>query len=154
MRSLGIQVFWAAFALAVLCGVMVAPSLGAAAWQGLQIETSISIDTKQARSEVVLDLAPSAFAFDPVVVTISDKPKKATKTIGLQIKLKNNSDKDYYVYATATLLDADGKAIASDSGKAKADDHDSARVGLKFKLPYADIERMKTCALRFAFEKE
>ncbi len=153
MRILGGKSFWTALALVVLIGAM-APSLGKALWQGLKIETAITIDFKQAKSEVPLDLEPSAFAFEPVGVKVNDDPKDGVKVITLQIKLKNNSDKDYYVYGTAALLDADGKPIATDNDKDKADDHDSARMHMRFKLKYADVERIKSCKLGFAFEKE
>ncbi len=154
MRTLRGRLLWTALALVVLIGAMAAPSLGKALWQGLKIETTITIDVKQAKSAVPLDLEPSAFAFEPVAVKVTDDPKKATKVITLQIKLKNNSDKDYYVYGNAVLLDADGKPIATDSDKDKADDHDSARMHMRFKLTYAEVERIKSCKLGFAFEKE
>ncbi len=143
-----------ALAIAVLVCAVATPLMGAAAWQGLQLESSFPIDTQQARADVTLDVAASAFVFDPVVLTIEDKPKKAKKVIELRIRLKNNSDRDYYVYATANLFDADGKPIASRSDKAKADDYDRARLAIRFQLPYSDAERVKRCDLRFAFEKE
>jgi hypothetical protein len=154
MRNAGAPAHWAVIAIATVLGAVATPLLGAAAWQGLQLDSTMPIDTQQARSEVALDLSASAFTFDPVVVTIEDKAKKAKKIVGIKLKLRNNSDKDYFVYATATLVDAEGKTIASKSEKEKADDEDSAHLGFKFELPYADIARLKSCKLHFAFEKE
>jgi hypothetical protein len=154
MRDRSIRVPWAALAVAILAGSVATPLMGAAAWQGLQLETGVPVDVKQARAEVTLDIAPSAFTFDPVVVTVEDNAKKAKKTIGLEIGLRNNSDRDYYAYLTATLVDADGKSIVAKSEKEKADDDDHATVHLKFKLTYAEAERVKSCKLSIAFEKE
>jgi hypothetical protein len=138
----------------ILAGSVATPLLAKAVWQGLKIETEFPIDVKQAKAEAVLDVEPSAFTFDPVVVTVDDKPEKATKTIGLKIGIRNSSDRDYYAYLTATLVDADGKPIASESEKEKADDDDHATVHLKLKLKYAEAERVKHCKLSIAFEKE
>lgn len=154
MRNARIRVPWAALAAVIIAGTVATLVLGAAAWQGLQIEASVPIDTGQPRSEVPLDIAASAFAFDPVVVTIDDKPKKSTKVVEIRIRLQNSSEKDYFVYATAILLDAQGQVIASRSEDEKADDHDHADLAFGFRLPYADAERAKTCKFRIAFEKE
>ena len=154
MSKCRIRAPWAALAAAVLAFALATPLLGAAPWQGKQIESGVPIDVTKARAELVLEVEPTAFTFDPVIVTVDDKPKSAKKVIGIRIRLKNNSDRDYYVYATATLLDADGKPIVSKSKTKKADDYDHAKIGLEFRLPSADAERVKRCKLQFAFEKE
>ena len=154
MSNARVRVPWITVAAAVVAVSIATPLLGAAAWQGLQLESSIPIDTGQPKAEVALDVEASAFAFDPVVVTIDDRPKKSTKIVEIRIRLQNNSEKDYYAYATAILLDAQGQVIASRSDDEKADDHDHAVLTFGFRLPYADAERAKTCKFRFAFEKE
>ncbi len=154
MRDPRTRVSWIVLALALVFGAAATPLHGAAAWQGLQIETGVSLDLQRAQSQVVLDLPASAFSFDPVAVSVDDNPKKSTKAVAMKFKVTNNSDKDYFVYATATLVDAEGKTLASQDAKEKVDDEDDAHFKIKFKLSYAEIERVKTCKLRFAFEKE
>ncbi len=145
---------WAPLALAVLVGATATLMLGAAAWQGLKIETSVPLDLTKARSEIVLDIPPSAFAFEPVIVSVTDKPKKARKVVEMRFRSKNGSDRDYYVYATALLVDAEDKPVATQSTRKKLDDNKSGRYEVKFELPYPALDRVKTCKLKFAFEKE
>jgi hypothetical protein len=154
MSNSRIRVPWTAIVAAIIVGTLATPALGAAAWQGQQLDTTIPIDTAQAKAEIPLDIAASAIAFKPAAVTVEDNPKKSTKTVQIKLKFRNESDKDYYMYATANLLDADGKAIATQSTKEKADDDDNGSVSFKFKLKYADAERVKKCGLRFGLEKE
>ncbi len=146
--------FVSPLAAAVLVGTAALVLLGAAAWQGMQIETTVALDLTKERSQVVLDIPPSAFAFDPVALSVDDKPKKSRKVVEMRFRSKNNSDRDYFVYATALLTDAEDKPVATRSTKKKLDDHDAARFGVKFDLPYADAARVKSCKLKFAFEKE
>lgn len=139
---------------ATMClGIAATASFGAA-WEGLQLESTMPIDTTQPRSEVALDISASAFMFHPVVVTIVDKPKKAKKVVKLEINVKNNSDDDYFIYATAILLDAEGKTIATKGKKDKMEEDDPEDLHIKFKLSYAEIERVESCTLKFAFEED
>ena len=154
MTNLRIRVSWVAVAAAILAGTVATPALGSAAFQGMQIDGSIPIDMTQMKAAVPLEIAASAIAFQPVEVTLEDNPKKSEKTVHLKLKYRNSSDRDYFMYSTANLLDAGGQVIATKSKKTKADDDDNASVSFKFKLPYAAAERVKKVAFKFALEKD
>jgi hypothetical protein len=154
VRKTRIRVLWVAVAAAFVLGTLATPALAKAAWQGLQLDASIAIDTAQAKAEIPMEIDASAFAFKPVLVTVEDHPKKSAKTLHIKLTLRNQSEKDYYMYATANLLDAEAKIVATKNKKVKADDHDNASVSFEFKLSYADAARVKKCGFRFAFEKE
>jgi hypothetical protein len=148
------RVPWIAIAAAILAGAVATPVLGSAPFQGMQIEGGIPIDMTQMKAAVPLEIAASAIAFQPVDVTIEDDPKKSEKTVHLKLKYRNSSDRDYFMYSTANLLDATGQVVVTKSKKTKADDDDNASVSFKFKLPYASAERVKKVGFKFALEKD
>lgn len=139
--------------LIIVAGACLTPLLGAA-WDGLQLESDVAIDTSQPRSEVVMNLEGSAFRFDPVVVTVNDKPNRATKVVTLRFKMKNLTDDDYFIFATVTLLDADGNAIVAKSKRDKIEEDDPEDIEIRFKLPYADVERLARARATFGFEED
>ncbi len=153
MRNLSVRAPWAALASVVLAGALATPALGAA-FQGAQEEGSFPLDLTLAKAEIPLDIGASAISFRPVSVTVADNPKKSRKTLRLKLGFRNSSDRDYFMYATATLLDADGRSLVIKSKKVKADDDDNASVSFKFKLTYAEAERVKKCGFKYALEKD
>lgn len=153
MHHRGRATAWSACLMIVAAGTLVTPLIGAA-WDGLQLESELSIDDDQPRSEIVLDLEGSAFRFDPVVVTVNDKPNRSVKVITLKFKMKNLTDDDYFVFATVTLLDGEGNAIVAKSKKDKMEEDDPEDIEIRFKLSYADVERLARAKVSFGFEED
>ncbi|MBP7145989.1 MAG: hypothetical protein KBD01_00480 [Acidobacteria bacterium] len=151
MRNARIRVPWGVLCTVVVMGLLATVVVMAAPWQGLQTETKIEIDVAKPESAVPLDLEPSAFTFEPVKVTVHRS--KNTAKISLRVKFRNSSDRDYLMYGTANLLDADGKLLATKSKTEEADDDDNQVVTFRFRLPHAEADRVKACGFKFAFEQ-